>query len=199
VDSSNLLFHGLWMLSAMGAAVFATAAAPVAARLSGFALGVGGGVVLSAGRLSDPALVGSLTAIVAAMQLLGSRTPLAGLVASTAAGALAGVWSAVLTAQGLVPRSAAIGAAVALLGAVVILAVRREGFAAEPLRDEALSIVMTLGLALAVAPAVMSGWRAAASLNVAADSNAAALPAWTLATVAVTCALGGLHSWWARR
>ena len=52
------------------------------------------------------------------------------------------------------------------MAGIVWLARTRPVFSPETLREEALLIVCTLGLAVAVLPSVLDGWQAAANLNV---------------------------------
>ena len=201
LDPGSLAFHGLWMLSAMGAAALSSVAVPVAPRLFGVAIGFAASFLLTPSGPAQIAALAALTAAIALAQLLRPRRIAPGLMALMAmigAGALGGVWSALVAAQGL-PRSVSAAAAVALLAGVATLAARRPTFAPEVLRDESLLIVLALALAVATAPAIASGWQAAASLNVAQPAQAVVLPAWTLVTVVGTCAIGGLCTWWVRR
>jgi hypothetical protein len=197
-DPDSVVFYGLWMLSAMGAVVFASMPASLRSRVSGLALGITAAVLLRSRPLADVGATGAVTAAVAVAQLLRPNTAGLPIVVMTAAGALAGTWSTLLAAQGF-SRALSTAAALALPIAVAILTIRRPTFAPERLRDESLVIVLALGLGLATAPAVLGGWQAAASLNAPQPAQAVALPAWTLATVVGTCAAGGLYTWWIRR
>jgi hypothetical protein len=86
------------------------------------------------------------------------------------------------------------------IAAIAWTARRRAGFSPETLREEALLIVCTLGLAVAVLPSVLDGWQAAGSLNVQTENVAReAIPAWTLTVVAMSMLLGAAHALWSRR
>jgi hypothetical protein len=86
------------------------------------------------------------------------------------------------------------------LAATARLAQTRPAFSPEALREEALLIVCTLGLGLAVLPSVLDGWQAAANLNVRIENVAQqAIPAWALSVVAASTLLGAVYALWSRR
>lgn len=194
----TLFFHALWMLCAMGTTVLAVvpdASVPLrsGAFLLGFVLAV---AAMSTNAIPDPAWVGLLVAIVAVGHLFRPRiAPLTLLIA----GALAGLWSALLQVQGL-PASLAFLVAAVLPGAATLFSIRRPVFAPATLKDEALLIIVVLAAATALGPGVADGWRSASALNLESpDAVVHAVPGWTIAVVAGTTALGGLYSLWVRR
>lgn len=192
----TLLFLALWMLCGFGAAVFAAVAArgwwTVGIAVAGFVLGA-----VSAGPdlAVDPSWVATLAALVAVLAL---AWPGHWVLTALACGALAGIWSALLQAQGL-PPTAAVPAAAAVPALSAWLANRRPVFAPPRLRDEALLAVVVLGAAVAVAPGVLDGWRTALTLAVDARSVGQSVPAWTVALSVGSLAGGGLYAAWSRR
>lgn len=195
----NLLFHALWMLCGLGTVIFATAASRRWYGLGALALGFAVAVLsFPSERLPDPVWTGVLVALAAVLQLVRP-----GQIALTAVcgGALAGVWSSLLRIQGL-PLPPALMLAAALPAISVWLAARRPAFAPAAVREEALLAVFGLGLAVAMAPGVLAGWRSALALNVSIDENSHVnqiVPAWTLLLGGASVALGGLYSLWTRR
>lgn len=193
----DLLIHAFGMLCALASATFATRAA--AQRLTGLAF-VAAFVASAAWTrfvdLPDPALIGVLVALVAALRLKGPRfSP----VAAVSAGALAAIWVSVLQLQGI-PVVPAVVMAIAVPTASMTLALRRSSFAPPQLHEEALLLVAGLGLAVAVGPAVASGWRSAALMNLQYEANASGLPSWALVVSVASVALGGGYSlWWRTR
>jgi hypothetical protein len=86
------------------------------------------------------------------------------------------------------------------LGATVWLARTCPHFSPEAIREEALLIVCTLGLGVAVLPSVLDGWQAAANLNTGIENAAQqAIPAWVLSVVATSTLLGAAYALWSRR
>jgi len=193
----TLNFHALWTLTGMGAVVFSTFLAPTrpSRALAAAAFAVTAAWSLWFGPPS-PEVVG-LAAAMGAIALL--LRPASVLVGPVLGGGLAGVWGAMLAAQGvpwwLAVPLAAIGPVAACLRA------RRPEFAPPQLRDEALIIVTVCALAVAMLPGVMDGWQAAVNLSVQSSEQAAAavVPAWTLAIGASALTLGALYSMWSRR
>jgi hypothetical protein len=192
----TLLFHGLWMLCAFGAAVFAAVAIrgwwSAAFAVLGFALGA---IAAGPAHLPDSTWLGVLASLVAA---LGFAWPRHWILTSLAAGAFAGVWASLFQVQGL-PFVPALAAAVVVPTLAAWLGAKRRQFAPPVLRDEALLAVCILGIAIAIAPGVLEGWRSARALNLDARSPGQAVPAWTLFLAGVSVASGGLYSLWSRR
>jgi hypothetical protein len=76
----------------------------------------------------------------------------------------------------------------------------RPRFAPLAMRDEALVLLLVIGVAVALLPGVLDGWRTAVSLNVSAgDPSRLALPSWALAVSGAAIALGGCYSAWRHR
>ena len=127
------------------------------------------------------------------------QRPCAGIVG----GLLAGIWTAVLAAQGL-PSVAAIPVAALLPAASAWLRVRRPAFAPPPLVEEALILLAVVGIAAAALPGIADGWHAAVNLSIKGGQSAAgtpetAMPVWTLAVASAALLSGGLFSIWSRR
>lgn len=193
----TLSFHALWMVSALGAAVFATT---VASSRRGLWLLLLAFVAAAAWSLWSaplgPEAAGLLVALAAGAQLV--RPSWVALPAITA-GVLAASWGVLLGVEG-VPSWTALSAG-ALLPAVAIICTRRNpGFAPPALRDEALTLLTVLGLCAAALPAVSDGWQSALTLSLEGPAGAAEpIPGWTLALGASSLALGALSTLWSRR
>lgn len=192
----TLLFHALWMLCGFGAVVFAAASIRGWWSAGFAAAGVLLGIASATPRDAlDPAWIAALAALVAMLALAWPRH---WILTSLSAGALAGIWSTLFQAQGL-PLAAALIVAAAVVALSAWLAARRPAFAPSLLRDEALLVVFVLAVAVAMAPEVLDGWRAALNLAVDARSAGQGVPAWTLALSLVSFAFGGLYTLWSRR
>jgi hypothetical protein len=193
----TITFHALWMLCALGAVVFAAAAArrarDLAALSAGFAVAA---VLASPEQLPDPRWAGLLAAGAAAVYLFRPRYAI---LSAAVGGGLAGMWTALLEVQGLPSPAATM-----LAAAVLILSARltrvRPVFAPDVLRDEGLLAIGVLGLGAAVLPGVLDGWHAATNLTAVSEREvAAAVPVWTLALLLTSTSLGALYSLWSRR
>jgi hypothetical protein len=185
------------MLCALGAVTFAAAAAPRRRWLIALALGFLSVAVFSGpGQLPDPEVAGLFAAAGAVVYLFRPRYASLGLVLG---GALAGMLSQVIAIVGMPSPGAAAVVALAMAG-VVRLARTRPVFSPESLREEALLIVCTLGLVVAVLPSVLDGWQAAANLNLRVEDVARqAIPTWALSVIAMSTLLGAAHALWSRR
>lgn len=191
----TVTFHALWMLCALGATTFAAAAAPRRRWLVAFAIGFLA-IVMRPGGQPDPEVAGLFAALGAIVYLFRPRYAWLGFVLG---GALAGMLVQVV---GLVGGPVAVTAPlVALgLGATVWLVRTRPAFAPVALREEALLIICTLGLGVAVMPSVLDGWQAAANLNTRIENVAQqAIPMWVLSVVAASTLLGAAYALWSRR
>lgn len=190
----------LWFVCALGTA--ALAAVGPQSR-TGSVLGVAG-FALGAWWIRQPfapatPAVAMVMAVVAALELVRPRPqPFA----IALAGWLAGVWSAVLQAQGM-PLTVAIVVAGTLPAASLYLRTQRPVFAPAALREEALLFLVILGVVSAAAPGIAEGWRAAGNLNIhsgeAVASATAGMPLWTMAVASAALLTGGLFSLWSRR
>lgn len=193
-----MAFHALWMLCALGAVVYAAAAAHRVGDLIALAIGfVIAAIAASPQRLPDPTWVGVISAGAAMVWLFRPRLSV---LAAAWGGALGGMLTALTEVQGLHP-AASIGPIVVLIAAVVWLTRLRPSFAPDALRDEALLAVSLLGLVVAVMPGVMDGWQAAANLTIEPATPVATtpIPVWTLTLVGTATALGAVYSLWSRR
>ena len=99
-----------------------------------------------------------------------------------------------------IPREAAAVLTLIVVGATAIGARYRESFAPARLKEEALLIVLLLGIVVAAAPAVSSGYLTAAQLRaVPLGDSSIPLSAGAFA-IAGACGIGGaLFSLWRRR
>ena len=185
------------MLSALGAAIFATTTAGRRNSIHAIWLGFGASAVLIRPEaLPDPAWTGCTVAAIAALQIF---RPDVRLLAPLCSGALAGFWSVLLQIQGL-PLPAAVILAAALPAVSAFLAIRRPLFAPESLRQEAMLAMVALGLAVAVIPEVSAGWHSALALNRAeTDSSNQIIANWVLVLSAASVVLGGFYSLLRRR
>ena len=193
----NLLFTALLMLCGLGAAIFATTGATKRETLRFLAVGFAAGVIfIRPEALPAPAWAGCIAAASAVLQLFRPDVRWPGLLCG---GALAGFWSALLQIQGL-PLGAAIILAAAVTAMSGYLAQRRPEFAPEVLREEAMVLMVALGLAVAVIPEVSAGWQSAIALNREATDSAnqnQIIANWVLVLSAASVVLGGL--WGAMR
>ncbi len=197
----SLFFHALWILCGLAAVVLT---AEPAARWPGrvaLAAGFASGLALAfPDRPPEPVWVGGLVAVAAALVLF---RPAAGPLAAVVGGTVAAVWGVLLHLQGT-PLALAMPVAAAVPMASEILAARHRAFAPEALRDEALLVLIALGLLVAMAPGAVAGWQSAEALNADAASNSMnaarqAIPAWTLVTTLAATCLGGAYAMWMRR
>ena len=192
----TLDFHALWILTGVGAVVFAALAAPTWQARGAMALAF---VITTATGFwlgSPPAAGTGLFVALASVTLL--LRPRAHRAAPLIGGVLAGIWGVMLAGQD-VPLGAAVPAAAAVVLAAAWCA-RQPGFAPPRMRDEALFLLTILGAATAIVPGVQDGWRAAISLSLQSPPAAAMpLPAWTLGVGVSALLLGALYSLWSRR
>jgi hypothetical protein len=198
----TVTFHVLWVLCALGSV--ALAAAPGRAPWTPWATQIAVGLGLAAGAwwlgprdVPDVEWVGLTALAIAATRLAHPTSLRAMIVAAFAAGILSAVWMSVLRIAG-VPLWAAVAVAAAPPMAAAYLTPTNPRFAPAIVRDEALLITMTLGLAVAAAPRIADGWRSAILLNIQDGSRALVLPVWTVALAAVAMAAGGAYSVWRR-
>ena len=100
-------------------------------------------------------------------------------------------------------RRAGRDVAVSLPAISAWLRLRRPGFAPPRLREEALLVMVALGLSMAALPGISEGWHAAVNLSVqggpADPGPSAAMPGWTLIVASAALVCGGLFSLWSRR
>ena len=194
---SESLIGALWLICALGAAVFAAVAPASRGGLAWLAVGfAGGAVAVRWARLPEPGELAVAVALLAALQLLRPRY---GLVAAVAAGVAAGVWSRVLQLQGA-PLALAVLLAAALPGVSIWLAAHRPGFASLEVRDEALAALFVAAILAALAPEVLDGWRAARALNIEEPAlGMLVVPAWAAVVSVGALAGGGMYAMWRRR
>lgn len=191
----TVILHALWMLCALGATTFAAAAAPRRPWLVAFAIGFLA-VVMRPGGQPDPEIAGLFAAFGALVYLFRPRYAWLGFVLG---GALAGMLVQVVGLLGgpvlVTTPLVAVG-----LGATVWLARTRPAFAPDALREEALLIICTLGLGVAILPSVLDGWQAAGNLNMRVETVAQqAIPMWVLSVVGTSTLLGAAYALWSRR
>jgi hypothetical protein len=185
------------ILASLASAVLAAQSAADRAALAGLAASFAiASVVLARVALPD---VSVLAFCIAAAQMAALARPRWRLLPPLAAGVFAAAWTSILEAQGL-PWAPAALAAAALLLAAAGLGARRAGFTSAELRDEALVLVGSFAVLLAIVPDVVAGWRAAVAL--AAEPLTAETPAvgpWLVALVVASVLMGGAYSLWKRR
>jgi hypothetical protein len=192
----TLFFHLVWMLCALGAVVFAAAAARDRRRALGFGGGLIIGLILTRLGPPDPALAGGLA--VGAVAIFLFRPRYADL-AAMLGGVLAGLWMALLQAQGL-PFLATAFAVAILSGVSAWLARSRPTFAPERLVDEGLLAIGALGIVALTLPSILDGWQTAVALAATSTRQASVtLPLWTVAFIVGCLSLGGVYSAWSRR
>jgi len=191
----TVTFHALWMLCALAATTFAAAAAPRGRWLVALTFGFLAFVFVP-GTQPDPEVAGLFAAFGAIVYLFRPRYAW---LAFVLGGALAGMLVQLFGLLG--DRVGVIATLVAMvLASTVWLARTRPGFSPEALREEALLIVGTLGLGVAVLPSVLDGWQAAANMNVQMENVARqAIPVWVLSVVATSTLLGAAYALWSRR
>jgi hypothetical protein len=189
--------HGLWLVSGLGAAVFAAAAGGRGPAFGGGALGFGAVfALLRGGWTPDPSFAGALTALAAGMLLYWPR-------ARGAAGAAGGALAALLASDAAARGAPAVWttlAAAAIPAAAAALAARDPRFASRRMREEGLLLVLILGIVLAAAPGIAAGWQSALALNIEGGAGAPgrAIPVWVAAVGAGSAALGGAWALWRR-
>jgi hypothetical protein len=191
----TVTFHALWMLCALAATTFAAAAAPRRRWLVALAIGFVTFAMLP-GTQPDPEVAGLFAAFGAIVYLFRPRYAWLGFVLG---GALAGMLVQLfrLLGDSVVVTAPLVAMALAV---TVWLARTRPGFSPEALREEALLIVGTLGLGVAVLPSVLDGWQAAANMNVQIENAARqAIPVWVLSVIATSTLLGAAYAVWSRR
>jgi hypothetical protein len=192
----TLFFHLVWMLCALGAVVFAAASARDRRRAVGFGGGLIAGFVMARPGPPDPALVGSLA--VGAVAIFLFRPRYADL-AAMLGGSVAGLWTAVLQAQGL-PFLSTPFVVVTLSGVSAWLARSRPTFAPERLVDEGLLAIGALGILALTLPSILDGWQTAVALAATSSRQASVtLPLWTVAFIVGCLSVGGVYSAWSRR
>jgi hypothetical protein len=185
------------MLCILGATTFSAAAAPRRRWQVAMAIGFLS-VALLSGReqLPDPEVAGLFAVGGAVLYLFRPRYASLGFVLG---GALAGMFVQLTTVVGVPFLLSAPLIALGMTG-IVWFAKTRPAFAPETLREEALLIVCTLGLVVAVMPGVLDGWQAAQNLNVRVkDVATQVIPVWTISVLGISTLLGAAYTLWSRR
>lgn len=189
--------HVAGLLAALAAAVFAAQSARGALAPAALA------VTFTAAALAFSALVPpsptTLGFCVVAAAVAALARPRWSWLPPVAAGICAAAWISILEAQGLPWLPGALAAA-GVLAAAVLLAARRRGFMPDEVRDEALVIVASFALLLAIGPDVVDGWRSSIALK-AEPLGAAGPQIGPLlgALIAASVLLGGAYTLWKRK
>lgn len=187
----------LWFSSVIGGVALAAAAAgkrrSFGVVLAGFLVAA---YLFRDGRVPEPGFVGVIAAVAAGLQLF---RPAYNDVSAAGAGILAAASGTLLESFGVAaPVALVVGALPAMLA--LVWSHRNPNFAPKTMREEALLLVMLLGLATAVVPAVTDGWRSASALRSAAsDAADRGMPAWVLLLSGTAALLGGVWSLWRHR
>ena len=202
----TILLHAFGLLAALGTAIFAVvSAAGARGRWRRLLTLWTCSATLSLWTASmirfDVVWMGLLLAGFAIVGLTSARPAVA---MAIAAGCSAGFWSWSLKTEGL---PAALS--VALAGSVLLLAgvsARRPDFASPGVREESLLFVAGLGLAVAVGPQLVAGFRTAAALNSAPErvgslesTLAPSTVSWALVFAVLSVLLGGAFTLLRRR
>lgn len=185
-----MLHLAIEQLCGLAAVVFATASR-----------GSRGAAVLSAGFLCGlglpvppPEWTGAFVAAVAALVLIDSHPPTTALASPLASGLTGGLCAQMLAGHGMATWLAWPLAA-GFVAASAMASQRNPRFARREIREDALAALAALGLFVAAAPSVATGWRTAGAMNLAAnDLVGPALNSNLLLGVAAVVALGGLYS-----
>ena len=184
------MLHAVGLLCGLAAAVLAVL---VRDRYGALALAAGF-LIAVAWFQPGPGWTGTAVAATAGLALARPRGAPASLAAALVAGLAGGLWSRVLGGYGLPLWLACLPA----FGVIVFAAVssaRDPRFAAPSVREDALAALGVLGLAVAAAPGVAAGWRAAAAMNLAAgDMVRPGVHPGVVLGLAAVVALGGLHT-----
>jgi len=185
-----LLLHAVGLLCGLAAAVFATVVRTRTGALvlaAGFLLGV-------AWLRPGPGWTGAVVAATAGLLLARPGGTSASLVASLVAGLAGGLWSRVLGGYGL-PLWLACLPPFVVIAFAGVSAARNPRFAAPAVHEDALAALGVLALAVAAAPGVAAGWRAARAMNLAAgDMVRPGVHPGVVVGLAAVVALGGLHT-----
>lgn len=179
------------MLCGLGAAVFGVF---VRTWSEWTALGAGMVAALwlwSPANLPDPVWVGILVALFATGAILRQSIRHG---SAFAAGLLAGILGSLLHSEGM---TAGLSVPVALAVPIVaaMLARRNRRFAPEAIREEAMLLMLFLGVGVAAAPVIAAGWSSAAALNLPDNGQSIpAIPGWVLAVAGASLGTGGLFA-----
>lgn len=189
-----MLLHVVGLLSGLASAVFATA---VRDRYGALALAAGFLIALVWLR-PGPVWIGAVVAVTAGLSLSRPGGAPASLAAALVAGSAAGLWGRVLGGYGVPPWLACLLAS-GVIALAAASAARDPRFVAPSVREDALAALGVLGLAIAAAPGVAAGWRAARAMNLAAgDMVRPGVHPGVVLGLAAVVALGGLHTLWRR-
>lgn len=185
-----MLVHAVGLLCGIAAAVFAALVRDrrgVLTLAAGFLTGI---VWLQPG----PGWTGAVVAATAGLALVRPGGTAAVLAAPLVAGLAGGLWSRVLGGYGL-PLWLACLLAFGVIALAAVSSARDPRFAAPSVREDALAALGVLGLAVAAAPGVAAGWRAAGAMNLAAgDMVRPGVHPGVVLGLASVVALGGLHT-----
>ena len=188
------MLHAVGLLCGLAAAVFATVVRDrygALALAAGFLMGI---AWLQPGAGST----GAVVAAAAGLLLVRPRGTLVSLAASLVAGLAGGLWSRVLGVYGL-PLWLACLPALGVIAFAAVASARNPRFAAPAVHEDALAALGVLALAVAAAPGVAAGWRAAGAMNLAVgDMVRPGVHPGVVLGLAAVVALGGLHTLWRR-
>ena len=188
--------HIFWLLCAFGSVALAAVPArtPVIPLLA-VSLGCAAGSWWLSFRPIPPLeTIGLVIAVAGGAGLYSTR---AALPAAVIAGMSSAAWAFSIRGSGA-PLAGALLVAAMPAVLTAFLTSTRTAFAPPAVRDEALLLASVLGLAAAVTPGVVAGWKSANVLNIHDAAQASTLPAWTLGLIAAVVGAGGAYTWWRR-
>lgn len=189
----------LWLLCIGAACALAASGDFTSRRLAAALFGFVAVIVLASGIASpwspSNGEVAAIVGCACAWQLLRPASPA---FAPVAAGVCASLGAIVQVQQGA-PLAAAVTLAAILAGSAVVSG-KRAGFAPARIVEQALTGLVLAAPVIGVLPGVVSGWRSAVTINLAANARAVErFPDWVWQFVVAMLALGVLRQWWVRR
>lgn len=185
-----MLLHAVGLLCGLAAAVFA-----VSVRDRYGALALAAGFLLGVAWLQpSPGWTGAVVAATAGLALVRPGGTAASLAAPLVAGLAGGLWSRLLGGYG-VPLWLAGLLVAGVIAVAAVSSAHDPRFATRSVREDALAALGALALAVAAAPGVAAGWRAARAMNLAAGETVrSGMHPGVVVGLAAIVALGGLHT-----
>ena len=185
-----MLLHAVGLLCGLAAAVFA-----VSVRDRYGALTLAAGFLMGVAWLQPgPGWTGAVIAATAGLALVRPGGAAASLAAPLVAGLAGGLWSRLLGGYGL-PLWLTCLLVAGVIAVASLSSARDPRFATPSVREDALAALGVLALAVAAAPGVAAGWRAARAMNLAAGETVrAGVHPGVVVALSAAVALGCLHT-----